>query len=1151
MLKSGAEGALETEKQIIAEMKKQYFLIFLFCLSVFAIAQTATTNLEQNFKNPPHSAKPQTWMHVMSGNMSKEGISKDLEAIEDAGIGGVLLFNVSHRIPKGTVDFNSPEDITLKAHAAAECERLGLSFGFHNCDGWTSSGGPWVPVEHSMKQVVTRQVVVDGGNVEMFLPGPSKLMGYYNDIAVLAYPALKSEITDAQNRPVISCSNPDFDLNIATNGKIDERSELTVPNNGTAWIQWYFLNPQTVRSFWLKSENQRTKGVVLSLQTSDDGVNFNDVQNLSIQRHGKYFYTIDHSFMNGFTARYFRFVTNFALDIAEVELSTLYRFDNVVAHTNIRRQNSESLPKLKEQDADNCIKKEEIINLSKFVDEKGVLKTTLPQGKWTIMRVGYTTTAAINDPASIEGTGLEVDKFSRESFQIFYNGYVQKVIDASRKVAPNALQYVEIDSYEVGGQNWTKNYEKLFNAEYAYDIISFLPIYAGRYINNAQTTQNVLWDIGNFNSKLMCNNYFNYFTELAHNDILKTYVEPYGMANFNTLDAASKVDIPMGEFHTSGKNMTIEAVSAGHIYGRNIISAEAFTSGSSMSYEAHPGMIKAFGDQAWAHGINEFVFHRYTHQPNTHVKPGMTMSLFGTHIDRTQTWWESAGKSWFKYIARGQHLLRYGHPVADILAFVGDGSPNTVPSRKALRNLPNYINYDGVNADVLHNRITVKNGRMTLPEGGSYHALYLNPFKQMHLSTLKRLDELSDQGVIILGEKPGALGGYNTTDADHVEFNKLVNKIWSKATTKANFNWDGLYAELKLPVDLMIKNGEEINYTHRKTTTDDIYFFFNADHQKRTFECTFNVSGKIPELWNAMNGEIIKLIAFEETNGKTGVPITLNAGESVFVVFQKSSQAVKNLSTATAVKNPDVCVKMNDDGKTVVEVAKNGTYKLAYTDGSIQNIEVSNIPESMAIEGEWQVTFPDLKNGEQTFVFPKLMDWTKHEFEGVKYYSGTAVYKKTFKISGKQLIPGYKAILDLGEVREIARVILNGKDLGVIWKNPHTFDITSAIKAGKNELRIEVTNQWTNRLIGDENFPSLTGYDLSAQINKPQSAKDPHLTLINPYRMVDWFIHNEPAPLGKRSTFTAYPFYKKGDKLLPAGLLGPVKIVVFKVEQLE
>lgn len=1099
---------------------------------------------DERFAHPPNAAKPITWMHVMSGNMSKEGLTKDCEAIAEVGIGGILLFNVTHNIPNGPVDFNSPKHIELITHLAAECERLGLRFGIHNCDGWTSSGGPWVPVEHSMKQVVIRQLVIDGGNVDMMLPEPSKIGGFYRDIATIAYPALASEIADAENKPMITASNPDFDVAIATNGKIDERAELRVPENGTAWIQWDFGKPVSVRSFLLKSENQRVKNRNFYLQISDDGVHFKNAKELKINRHGKYFYTIDHVF-DGITARYFRFQTDLALDIAEVDLSTTKRFDNMILRTSVRRAQP-MLPKIKSPAKEMIIDKDVIRNLDANIDRIGRLKTTLPEGKWTLMRVGYTTTSAINDPASVVGTGYEVDKFSRKSLAVFYEGHVKKVVNATKNIAPTALQYVEIDSYEVGCQNWTDGYEKAYQTFLGYDITAFLPLYAGRFVEDAETTSRVLWDVRQLNSKLMCENYYDYFSELSHKDGLKTYVEPYGNGPFNMLDAARSYDIPMGEFHLTNKYKTTEAVSAGHIYGKNIISAEAFTSGPKQNFSWHPAMFKPIGDKAFSLGINELCFHRFAHQANTHVKPGMTMSGFSSNIDRTQTWWSNAGKAWFAYISRAQYMLRLGVPHADVLAFVGDVSPNNTPSRRALNNLPNSINYDAVNMEVLQNRVKAEDGKMVLPEGTSYKVLYLTNTREMHLASLKRIAELADKGIVIVGEKPQSIGGYRASESDKKEFKALVQQIWSKPTTVRQLGWKQLFEKFNIPIDLAIKDGDDINYAHRKTPTQDIYFFYNPKKEKHIYECTFNIKGKIPEWFDPMTGETSKLGAFEHVNGKTKVAVPLDSEGAGFVVFREKSEGVKALSVATSLQNPGIIFSLNKRNEIEVQTSQSGLFDVAFNDNTQQQLLVEGIFDPVVIRGDWQVTFPDFKTGSKTLIFPSLIDWTTHEFEGIKHYSGTATYETTFSLPQKSFSPHQKISLDLGKVHEIARVLLNGEDLGVLWKAPHRIDITSVAKEGKNELRLEITNQWSNRLIGDENFPNLTGYDLLPQINTPLYAKDPHLSLINRYKMVDWYVNNEPAPLGQRSTFTTYPFYKKGDTLLPAGLLGDVRVIFSK-----
>ncbi|WP_418264912.1 glycosyl hydrolase [Flavobacterium faecale] len=1009
-------------------------------------------------------------------------------------------------------------------HAAAECERLGLSFGVHNCDGWTSSGGPWVTAEHSMKQIVHREMVVKGGKINLKLPEPTKRGDYYKDVAVIAYPALESEIVEFEVKPEVTSSSSDFNTEKIIDGKIDDRVLLKAPKNGMSWIQWDFKKPHTVRSFYLNCEKKKEDGIT-KLQMSDDGINFKDVVDFKVLRQGKKEYAIDKHF-EAITARYFRFVTDMDFEISEINLSGVYRFNDMLARTSLYMQENHKLPALDQAPENMIIKKDQIINLTQFVDENGLLKTKLPKGNWTIMRFGYTITGAVNSPASDSGRGWEVDKMSKASFKTFFDGYVKNVIDASKKVAPNALQYIEIDSYEVGGQNWTQDYDADFKKYFGYDIMQFLPLYAGRYIDNTDATERILWDVRDFNSKLMVENYFDYFTELCHDNGLISYVEPYSFnAAFNELDATRSVDIPMGEFWMHQNYQTETAVSGARIYGKNVVSAEAFTALPEVNWKSHPGLMKISGDIAWTHGINEFMFHRFAHQANTNVVPGMTMAGWGSHIDRTQTWWDNAGKSWFKYLARGQYMLRKGNPVSDLLVFVGDGTPSSSYKANSISpKLPDYVNFDNINADALVNRITVKGNKMVLPNGISYYMLNLKNMKEVKLSTLRKIAELAEKGIIITGDKPEKLAGYNSSVTDKQEFEKLVKLIWSAPNTLKNIPWEEIYSSYNIPKDLVIKDGKDINYTHRKTDEEDIYFFYNPHKSEKTFECTFNVPNKIPELWNQMTGKITKIAAFNHnSNGTTTAIIKLPSEGSVFVVFRESSKDVTSIQTSFALNNPSVEVTLSDENKLEFDISNKGTYDVKLNNGTIQRHFVKNIPAPMAISKGWKVTFPVIKSETKTFHFSELIDWTTHNNEEIKHFSGTAIYERSFNLDKESIAKEVKLVLDLGKVDIAAKVILNGKDLGVIWKAPYQIDITNAAKAGENMLKIEVTNQWSNRLIGDENYPDLSGYYESKT-------------------MPDWYKNNEPAPLGQRSTFTTYNFFKKGDSLIPAGMVGPVII---------
>lgn len=1081
-----------------------YILATLFCT-----AQNGPSPLEQNFKTPPASVKPRTWMHAIDGNMSKEGLTKDLEAMQRVGIGGILLFNIDQKIPDGKIKYNSPEHHEMLKHAAAECERLGLSFGVHNCDGWSSSGGPWITPEQSMKMVVWSEIQVKGGKLNIKLPQPTKRNELYKDVAVLAYPAFASELDDANNKPIITASDPKFQTTGLTNNRLEDRTVLKKKGKPLPWIQYTYPEEKTIRSV-LMICNQRDP--VANLQVSDNGVEFTTVRELYQVRTGKREWTINDSF-EPLTSKYFRVTFNQTMSFHEAKLLSTQSIHNVMGRISMGRTEDANMTPIGQPSIDMVIPKDKIVDLSKQMLKDGTLNAVLPKGDWTILRFGYTSTGAYNNPASDAGRGLECDKFSRPAFKAHYDAFVKKVIENTKEVAPKAMQYVEIDSYEMGGQNWTNGYAQMFQEKYGYSLIDFLPLYAGRFVESAGASDAVLWDLRQFNCHLMAENYFGYFAELCKKDGIQSYIEPYGFGPLNDLDVGAKADINMGEFWM-GREMTMvqSAVSASHIYGKNITSSESFTSNPKINWKGHPAMAKTSGDLAWVYGINEFMFHRFTHQANPNVAPGMTMGRWGFHFDRVQPWWESAGTAWFKYMMRGQYLLRQGVPASDFLVFIGDGSPNSVYLRKDFEpTLPHGTNFDCSNADVLINRIKIQDRNMVLPEGTRYKALVLKNCKKLTLSSLKRIYEIAQAGVPIIGELPEHHAGYFTSDHDKTTFEHIRKALSSLGNVYAGYNWEAMMADHAITPDFKVSGRDEIPFIHRTEGEMDIYFFFNPDSVKQQFECTFNVNGKVPELWNAENGEILKTAQFAHKDGKTTAWINLEQHESVFVVFRATSEGVPTIT------NPK---KM-----------ANASYILTADNQLIKHKETETI--ALTFENKWTVTFPALKPKGKTHQFSELMDWTKHPAEAIKYYSGTATYQNEFVIHKKQLAKNKTLSLDLGGVSVAARVNINGTDLGVLWKAPYYVDVTNVLKKGKNTLTIEVSNQWTNRLIGDEQYPNETGFDRKAD------------------KMPDWFLNNEPAPLKQRSTFTITNFYGRNKTLLPAGLIGPLNIRVGKIEKIS
>ena len=1123
-------------------MKK--ILIYLICFtSILVSSQNKNTdsnsekeiNLEAGFQNPPQASKPRTWYHINSGNASKAGFTKDLKAIKEAGISGVLVFNVSMGLPEGDVKYNSQEHRDILAHAAKECEKLGLSFGVHNCDGWTSSGGPWVTPENAMKVVVNSQLITEGGKqIQLQLPQPPTRHNFYRDIAVVAYPSLETELIDAKAKPIITSSNSKFDVKLAT----DKQSETFADLKAKDWVQYDFKKPQTIRSMSVFINQRKGK---LTLLKSDDGVNFTKAHVPNEERIGKDECYFEEHF-KPITARYFRIVTELDTGIYEMQLSANHTLGNKLEFTSYRKRRRP----IGSPDENAYIKKEDIIVLTDKMDANGVLNTTLPEGNWTIMRFGYTASGATNEPASDEGTGLEVDKFSKKALKIHYDAFVGKLIKQAKKDAPNALQYVEIDSYEVGPQNWTDHLESIFKEKYNYDFVPFLPLFAGKYIESTETVEDVFWDMQRLVSDLMVTNYFDYFTELCHKDGLISYIEPYGFVGpFNSLDAGRSADIPMGEFWLGkDNNHKLAPVSSGHIYGKNVISAEAFTS-TALNWGFHPALAKEKGDYEWTNGINEYMFHRFAHQSNTHVKPGLSMSFVGSHIDRTQTWWENAGSEWFKYLARGSYLLRQGNPVLDLLVFVGDKAPNHVIHPTQINpKIPSAYKYDCVNADVIINRLKVENGKLKLPNGITYNALVLPRIDVITLETLRGIAQLTKSGAVIIGEKPKKLGGYIKTKAMLEEFDALVKTIWSSKKTYSKYNWDTIFEENNIQKDLIVEGQPEFNYYHRRSDKEDIYFVYNHNQtEAETLHCSFLVDGKIPELWNAETGEITKLVEYTTKNGRTDIVIKMHPQQSVFVVFKKEDKKRPKVIYEKSNNAAKPIFSLNDNYELQAEVYENGNYSALVNNAEEWNINVNDIPNPIEIKGNWEIDFREEDFYEATIKTDELFDWTTHNKEEIKHYSGTAIYTTSFNIEKDMLQADRQFQLNLGKVNVIAKVILNGKEVGISWLAPFTLDVTSALKEGKNTLEIQVTNQWTNRLIGDEKLPNQTGYYVKR--GSPGFGDSEFRGKFK--KMPKWFRDNQPLPEGPRKTFSAYTFQKATDELLPSGLLGPVTISASKI----
>ena len=891
-------------------------LHFIFVAVYFLIPMSGKADsLDAGFQNPPDSARPQTWWHWMNGNVTKEGITADLEAMKRVGIGGAEIFNASEGIPPGPAKFLSPQWRDLMKFAASEADRLGLELCIHNCAGWSSSGGPWNTPENSMKHVVTSEIQVKGAaHFSGVVPQPRTALDFYRDIATFAFRTPDGEGVDFKSlAPRITSSAGEVDGEKLLDGRAGTFVTLPAPGtNKPQFIQLEFSKPLASRTIVL-TPGTNMGYVRGTIQISDDGKIFRDVRSFAFVRRPTR--PLGLSLGNeSVSARFYRIQFTGAasgskeIGLGDIELNPRLRIENVDAKDGDNGGFVMSSPSRDEVAPSLVINRNEMIDLTGKLGADGHLDWDAPAGDWTILRIGYTSTGRNNHPAPPEATGLECDKFSKSALDAHWNGFVQKVLDDLGPLAGKgkAFNDVLIDSYEVGGQNWSENFRAEFQKRRGYDPLPYLPTFTGRVVDSPEISERFLWDVRRTIADLFAENYYGHFQELCHEHGLKASIEPY-TGPFESLQCGAAADIVMGEFWVGGNSIDKSvklASSVGHIYGLPIIGAESFTAAPSAQHgrwldDAYS--IKARGDSVFCSGVNRYIFHRFAMQPWTNRWPGMTMGQWGTHFDRTSTWWEQS-REWLRYVARCQFLLQRGRFVADAAYFCGESAPAELRVDQGEFALPPGYDYDGIDADVLLHHAKVENGKLVLDSGMTYRVLVLpSSDRNMTPELLRKLRDFVSDGLTLVGYAPTAspsLQNYPQCDA---EIQKLVTEMWGEKNDagehmlgKGKVAWKKLVdvlneTSVKPDFEYTTKSGSQLVFIHRVDGDAEIYFVSNQREQFDAADCTFRVSGKTPELWHADTGVIERAPVWREENGRTIVPVQFDPAGSVFVVFRSGA----------------------------------------------------------------------------------------------------------------------------------------------------------------------------------------------------------------------------------------------------------------------
>jgi hypothetical protein len=1065
----------------------------LFTFGMQVPGQSLEDTLFISFQNPPESARPRTWWHWTGGNITLDGISKDLEWMKRVGIAGFQLADVSFGRGQ-TVDakilFATPDWLAAVRHAAQEAERLSLEMAIFSSAGWSLTGGPWVKPEQAMKKFVWSDTLIHGPQVfSGSLPHPPFSNGpvrnlvqrsrpnqppdptYFKDVAVLAYRiggafsdmvSLKPKTTTHAG-PIDGTALLDDDLNSAIT--------IKAPQSGDpAWIQYEFEKPFKSRAFTISGSRGIPVGRLLA---SIDGTNFHTLITLPGTQLYRQGWVRTFAFPET-SAKFYRIeMTGAPLGPAETmnqaplqsaseyvlseailhSQAYIHRWEEKVGFRHLFEYESVPTPVIPGEAA---IQQDDLIDLNSKMNQNGYLKWDVPEGDWNILRIGYSLTGAKNRPAMASGLGFEVDKLSREHTEDYIRRYMQPIAESLGPLYGKSLRYVLLDSWEAGMQNWTENMLGEFQRRRGYDASPYLPALTGRVVVSAEVSDRFLWDFRRTLADMFAENHYGVISNFLRKQGLGTYGEASGVSLEILEDALlckKFMDIPMGEFwvHALHPEMMYYqdvrgAASASHAYGKNMVAAEAFTGGS---YEC-PFTLKRVADYWFCQGVNLLVFHTSAHQP-LDTKPGNTM--VGTHLHRNITWAEKA-KPFIDYLARASFMLQQGHFVADIAYLLNEGAPSTMPIWGAgvVPEPPEGYDYDYINTDVLLNLTSVNGkGDLILPGGMSYRILVLPPVDRMTLPVIEKIHYLVKNGATIVGPKPVAspsLAGYPEVDS---EVQSLATALWGdldgisrtrRMTGRGRVFWgvplSEVLASLDIPKDVDYSQSLDMDlfWVHRRATDNDIYFVVNSSDCTQDIDIRFRVHGKIPELWFCDTGKRTPA-AYNTVNSLTTVSLTLPQYGSVFIVFQKATMEALHI--------------VHKEIKTTLKT----------------------------VNDTWELKFPSKSGAPEKIQIEQLQSWTDHSDAGVKYFSGTAVYNRTINAPADWFQKEVKLILDLGRVMDIVEVSINGKVVGVGWKPPYTFDITSFLMPGLNQLQIEVTNQWTNRLLGDFN-PEVKQKVLSA-----------------------------------------------------------------------
>lgn len=1033
-------------------------------------AQTGKASMNQirsEFSHGSDAARTKLWWFHGETETTREGITADLEAFKREGVGGVVYYDQQHGKGEHALAAFSPVWWDMFRFAASEAKRLGLTFETHLSNGYVS-GGPWITEDLSMQRLEATDTLVTGGrHFTGKLAARKSKSGVVRDVAVLAFPVPEGNWETSLNcLPKVSCNISQLNAKSLIFSTDNKLINIPVPQqSNSVYINLEFDKVFTARSITYctrargksktgsmnmpgpSSEDFYGYGYVKQpdlgqLEVSEDGVTYTKVCDLKPMYEAPTWNqrTISFSAIKG---KYFRF--NLHDWNNPKDAGQDLPFGNVVISSQAKMDQWEEKAALNSEFIEKdltpnysklaVIDPKKILDLTAKMNKNGQLDWDVPSGKWVIMRFMRVPIGVKTKHGRPNLMGFESDKLSAEASKLQWNSYFKVMRDSLKNVGIS-LTGLHMDSHEAGSQNWTIGFETKFKKLRGYDIQPYLPALMGYVVGSKEKTADFLHDMRLTLSDLVTSEYFNVLDSLCRKEGVMFTAQAVGggitMAADN-FKAKGKVQKPQGEFwayQTHGSYDVKEASSAAHIYGKPIASAEAFTD---LKFSQSLAEAKNVADYAFAFGSQEFVVCASAYQPWLDKMPGSTGGGRQYCLNRNNTYWNYSRPFW-DYQARCAGLMRNGQSVADLCIYMGENAPLKLLSYR-LPEMPEGFDFDVTTEDGLLNRMSAKDGRIVLQDGVSYRILILENKADISLAALRQIAKLAKEGVSIYGLRPSASRSLEDVDFAK-EFQNLTDQLWdnqpsgSKVVGKGKVYWGMTLADALskqgIRPDAGFRSGniptDKLYFAHRKLANEDIYFLNN--HSQRMYNDTirFRTSATYAEYWDPTTGQQYALPV--SALGKVGLllHVVLQPNESGFIVCSNQTSVLP--------------IKRNGVGEKVT-----------------------------SIDGDWKVFFDPKWGGPGEVTFTRLTDWTDNADSRIKYYSGTAVYRKTIQLDKPAL--GEQVLLRFPQLGSIARVFLNGKEVSTVWCSPWEADITTYIQKGENTLEIQVVNSLNNRMVGD------------------------------------------------------------------------------------